>query len=318
MDELRLIDTFSGIGGFSYAAEKLVGGFKTVAFVECEPFCQKVLKKHWPHVEQFHDIRTYKPEPYSADVICGGFPCQDISLAGQGKGITKETRSGLFYELIRVIRLVRPKYIVLENVAAILNNGLGIVLGELAEAGFNCEWACIPASALGACHRRDRWWLVAYPQSNRDYRNATTMGQEIGQTSQQKFWPELECEITNIERNRRSTESSSKELFFAYSEGSERNGNETIEKHGKARTQEIFRDRNGGENTYTWRNTPHELKGDWREWSVKPVICRTPNGVPSGVDRAKRLKALGNSIVPQVAAIPLQRVLDLHNVTMCK
>jgi len=101
--------------------------------------------------------------------------------------------------------------------------------------------------------------------------------------------------------------------IIAYPKGSEGNGNETIEKYGKARTQEIFRDRNGGKNTYTWRNTPHELKGNWREWSIKPVICRDPNGVPSRVDRAKRLKALGNSIVPQVAAIPLKRVLDLAN-----
>ena len=129
MNELRLIDTFSGIGGFSYAAEKLVGGFKTVAFVECEPFCQKVLKKHWPHVEQFHDIRTYNPEPYSADVICGGFPCQSISNAGKREGITQTSESGLWYELYRVICLLRPRYVVLENVSAILSRGLGIVLG---------------------------------------------------------------------------------------------------------------------------------------------------------------------------------------------
>ena len=162
---LKIIDTFSGIGGFSYAAEKLVGGFATVAFVECEPYCQKILKKHWPNVPVYDDIKSYNPEPYSADVICGGFPCTDISTAGKGLGITKETRSGLFFELIRVIRLVRPRYIVLENVAAILNNGLGIVLAELAAAGFDCEYACIPASALGACHIRDRWWLVAYTSS---------------------------------------------------------------------------------------------------------------------------------------------------------
>ena len=119
---LKIIDTFSGIGGFSYAAEKLVGGFETIQFVECEPYAQKILKKHWPDIPIHDDIKTYNPEPYSADVVCGGFPCQDISTAGQGKGITEETRSGLFYELIRVIRLVRPRYIVLENVAAILNN----------------------------------------------------------------------------------------------------------------------------------------------------------------------------------------------------
>ena len=282
---LRLIDTFSGIGGFSYAAEKLVGGFKTVAFVECEPFCQKVLKKHWPHVEQFHDIRTYNPEPYSADVICGGFPCQSISNAGKREGITETSESGLWYELYRVICLLRPRYVVLENVSAILSKGLGIVLGNLAEAGYCCEYACIPATFIkGACHQRDRWWLVAYSTSVSD-------GSQI----------EIQARGNTFIRSSTTN-----------TEGSEGNGNETIEKYGKARTQEIFRDRNGGKNTYTWRNTPHELKGDWREWSIKPIICRTFNGVPSGVDRPKRLKALGNSIVPQVAAIPLQRVLDLH------
>lgn len=161
---LRLLDTFSGIGGFSYAAEHIVGGFETVAFVEREPYCQQILGKHWPDVPIYDDITTFNPKPYSADVICGGFPCQDISLAGKQAGIKEGTRSGLFYELMRVIRLVRPRYVVLENVAAILANGLDTVLAELAEAGFDAEWACIPASVVGACHRRDRWWLVAYPK----------------------------------------------------------------------------------------------------------------------------------------------------------
>jgi len=286
MDELRLIDTFSGIGGFSYAAEKLVGGFKTVAFVECEPFCQKVLKKHWPNVPIYEDIKSYRPEPYSAEVICGGFPCQSISNAGKREGITETSQSGLWYELYRVICLLQPQYVVLENVSAILSRGLGIVLGNLAEAGYNCEWCCIPATFIkGACHQRDRWWLVAYPSSVSD-------GSQI----------EIQARGDTV--TRRSTTNT---------KGSERNGNETIEKYCKARTQEIFRDRNGGKNTYTWRNTPHELKGDWREWSIKPVICRDSDGVPSGLDRTKRLKALGNSVVPQVAAIPLQRVLDLHH-----
>jgi len=169
---LKLIDTFSGIGGFSYAAEKLVGGFETVAFVECEPYCQKILKKHWPTVPIYDDIRTYKPEPYSASVVCGGFPCQDISTAGRGEGIKKDTRSGLFYELLRVIRLVRPRFIVLENVSAILNNGLDIVLGELYKTGlYECEWACFPASMVGACHQRDRWWAIAYPTSSGTWEN---------------------------------------------------------------------------------------------------------------------------------------------------
>ena len=184
MKKLKLLDTFAGIGGFSYAAEKIIGGFETTQFIEIEPYCQKVLKKHWPDVPIHDDIKTFTARPFQWDVICAGFPCQDISVAGLQKGITKESRSGLFYELMRVVRLVRPKFIVLENVAAILNNGLDIVLGELSEAGYDAEWSIISASSLGACHRRSRWWLVAYPNNNGhqrrkfETRNKITPGQD--------------------------------------------------------------------------------------------------------------------------------------------
>lgn len=172
---LRILDLFSGIGGFSLAA-RMVGGFETVQFVEREPYCRHVLRKHWPDVPIHDDICTFNPEPGSADVVCGGFPCTDISIAGKQAGIKVGTRSGLFYELMRVVRVVRPRYVVLENVAAIIGNGLDSVLGELAEAGMDAEWACIRASDLGAIHRRDRWWAVAYPVSDGSQRD---MPQEI-------------------------------------------------------------------------------------------------------------------------------------------
>ena len=119
---LRILDTFSGIGGFSLAAMWL-GGFETVQFVEVDPFCRRVLRKHWPDTPIHQDICNFRPKPGSADVIVGGFPCQDISNAGKQRGIKEGTRSGLFYELMRVIRLVRPQYVVLENVAAIRGAG---------------------------------------------------------------------------------------------------------------------------------------------------------------------------------------------------
>ena len=270
---LKIIDTFSGIGGFSYAAEKLVGGFETVAFIECEPYCQKILKKHWPNVPIYDDIKTYNPEPYSASVICSGFPCQDISVAGQGKGITKETRSGLFYELMRVIRLVRPKYIILENVAAILNNGLGIVLGELAEAGFDCEWACIPASALGACHQRDRWWLIAYSNNAR------------------------------LQEERPEQQTTGVEQYGKLGNVTHSNGERLQGLRREHELQERSRER-----TITWRNSGITLNPNWKRYESKPVLRRGDDGLSN---RVHRLKALGNSIVPQVAAIPLQRVLDM-------
>ena len=116
MKKLKMIDLFSGGGMFSYA-EKLVGGIETIQFCEIDSYCKKVLKKHWPLVPIHDDIRTYKPEPYSADIVVGGFPCQDLSCSGKRLGITKETRSGLFYELMRVVCVVRPKYVIMENVA---------------------------------------------------------------------------------------------------------------------------------------------------------------------------------------------------------
>lgn len=163
---LRLLDTFSGIGGFSLAASWL-GEYETVQFVEVDPFCRSVLRKHWPSVPIAHDICSFRPVPGFADVISAGFPCQDISTAGKQAGIKQGTRSGLFYELMRVVRVVQPKYVVLENVAAITSNGLDTVLAELAAAGFDAEWACIRASDVGARHHRDRWWAVAHSIGNR-------------------------------------------------------------------------------------------------------------------------------------------------------
>ena len=287
MDELRLIDTFSGIGGFSYAAETLVTGFKTVAFVECEPFCQKVLKKHWPDVPIYEDIKSYRPEPYSAEVICGGFPCQSISNAGKREGITETSQSGLWYELYRVICLLQPRYVVLENVSAILSNGLGIVLGNLAEAGYCCEYACIPASYVGACHQRDRWWLVAYSEG--DFCND-------GKFKNSKAKREKH-------RQSRGSDRILANPMFKGLQGL----------RGESELQESSKERE-----ISWRNGGITLEQNWKRYLSKPVLCRGNDGLPSWVDRAKRLKALGNSIVPQVAAIPLQRVLDLHNVTIRK
>ena len=262
---LRLLDTFSGIGGFSLAAEHLVGGYETVAFVEREPFCQSVLRKHWPNVPIYDDITTFTPERGSADVVCGGFPCQDISTAGKQAGIKEGTRSGLFYKLMRVICLVRPQFVILENVAAILANGLDTVLGELAQAGFDAEWACIPASAVGACHQRDRWWLVAYPQ-----------GQQCH-----------DREPANPERQTRATT----KLGDSY--GSDAADSRSTRLGRSQRPQ--------------WR-IAQQLCSDWGGYISQPVLRRGDDGLSNRVDR---LKALGNAVVPQVAAIPLQRVLDL-------
>ncbi|QDP64867.1 MAG: putative cytosine-specific methyltransferase [Prokaryotic dsDNA virus sp.] len=158
----RALDLFAGIGGFSLGLER-TGAIETVGFCEIEGLQQKILRKHWPEVPIYEDVKTANFEGLGpVDLVTAGFPCQDISLAGHGAGLTGE-RSGLFWYILRAVRMVgRPK-LLLENVAALLNRGMGEVLGAISEIGYDAEWHCIPASYLGAWHKRDRVWVLAYP-----------------------------------------------------------------------------------------------------------------------------------------------------------
>jgi DNA (cytosine-5)-methyltransferase 1 len=165
---MRVLDLFSGIGGFSLGLER--AGMTTVAFCEIEPYCRSVLRKHWPEVPIYEDIRTLtadvlERDGIAVDVICGGFPCQDISLAGKRGGIRSE-RSGLWFEYARLIGEIRPKFVIVENVAALLDNGMGDVLGTLSTLRYDAEWDIIPASAVGGLHRRERLWITAYPNTD--------------------------------------------------------------------------------------------------------------------------------------------------------
>ena len=166
MSMLRVLDLFSGIGGFSLGLER-TGGFETVAFCEIDPFCRRVLAKHWPNVRQFNDVTKLRGEDVGAvDVICGGFPCQDISWAGQGRGLHGE-RSGLWREFARLIGELRPKFALVENSAALLARGMGDLLADISLIGYDAEWHAISAADLGAPHSRERLWVVAYPQGGR-------------------------------------------------------------------------------------------------------------------------------------------------------
>jgi DNA (cytosine-5)-methyltransferase 1 len=291
IEPLKILDTFAGIGGFSYAAHELVGGFETTQFVEIDPFCQKVLKKHFPKVPCHDDIKTFTAYPGQYDVITGGFPCQDLSVAGRRAGITKESRSGLFYELIRVIRLVRPKFVIMENVAAILNNGLDIVLGELSEAGYDAEWSIISASSLGAAHRRSRWWCVAYTN---DYGSSSSSINEINDetdaSSQERSKETCKSEGSSKSSDSRAIQSST-DVANSNSEGLQR---------------KILSKMESG--IWSAKHT-RRLDPNWRSYVSKPILPRGSYGLSNRVDRTK---ALGNSIVPAVAAIPLQRVHDLY------
>src|SRR5438552_815022 len=149
---------FSGIGGFDLGFER--AGMRTSWMCEIDPFCRKVLKKHWPTIPCYQDITQLKNPP-KVDLLCGGFPCQDLSIAGKGRGLTG-SRSGLWFEFIRLIGDLQPRWIIVENVPGLKTKGLGRVLGEMAAFGYDAEWDCLPASAFGAPHQRDRLWIVAY------------------------------------------------------------------------------------------------------------------------------------------------------------
>jgi DNA (cytosine-5)-methyltransferase 1 len=165
---MRVLDLFSGIGGFSLGLER-TGGFETVAFCEIEAFPRAVLRKHWPDVPIYEDVRELtadrlRADGISVDVICGGFPCQDISEAGLRAGLDGE-RSGLWREIVRLAGELRPGLILVENVPELLSGNGGKwfarVLGDLAALGYDACWNCIQAADLGAAHIRDRVWIAA-------------------------------------------------------------------------------------------------------------------------------------------------------------
>jgi DNA (cytosine-5)-methyltransferase 1 len=167
MEKIPVLDLFSGIGGFSRGLEA-TGRFYAAAHCEIEKFPRRVLAKHWPEVPCYDDVRTLSAARLAADgisvaAICGGFPCQDISLAGAGAGLDGE-RSGLWSEIFRLVGEIEPRFAIVENVSALLGRGLDRVLRDLASIGYDAEWHCIPASYVGLRHIRDRIWIVAYPK----------------------------------------------------------------------------------------------------------------------------------------------------------
>lgn len=169
MTPLRLLDLFSGIGGFSLGLERS-GAFKTVAFCEIEPFPRRVLAKHWPEVPCYDDVRNLSAkilarDGIEVDAIAGGFPCQDISIANvKGRGLAGE-RSGLWFEYARLIGEIRPKFVIIENVAELLARGMGDVLGSLASVGYDAEWRVLRGIDVGLPFIGERVWIIASPSS---------------------------------------------------------------------------------------------------------------------------------------------------------
>ncbi len=287
---LKTLDLFSGIGGFSLGLER-TGGFKTVAFCEIEEFPRRVLAKHWPDVPIHRDVRELKAEHVGAvDVICGGFPCQDISTAGKGAGLAGE-RSGLWSEYARLVGELRPAYVIVENVAALLGRGLGTVLGDLAALGYDAEWHCIPASAVGATHRRDRLWIVAYPGSGQ-FEGELVGGENCGTPSRGEGGDAGEGQASHGKRLRLELGAGSASVAVGVGQGLE----------GRSLDRE-------GAGQWTAGQGVRSHPG---HWLPEPDVGRVAHGVPS---RVHRLRALGNAVVPQIPELIGRAILKAEGLT---
>jgi DNA (cytosine-5)-methyltransferase 1 len=294
---VKVLDLFSGIGGFSLGLER--AGMETIAFCEIEDYPRKILAKHWPDIPIAGDVRKlsynrktnqlfYKSKVIYVgrpiDVICGGFPCQDISVAGKQAGIDEGTRSGLWSECARLLREIRPEYAIFENVTALLSGERGKwfqrVLFDISEVGFDAEWHCISASELGAHHHRDRAWIVAYP--------AKTFGKRGGLSSG------IQKELT-IAHGRSDSGITSEILANPESRGQQ----------GSREFEQPINSKEAKD-----RQAVKSLDGCLGEiWKTEPGVGRVVDGVWQR-SYSHRLGALGNAVVPQIPELIARSILE--------
>ena len=268
---------FAGIGGLDLGLER--AGLVCKWQVEINDYANKVLEKHWPNVSRFRDVRKCgRDNLESVDLICGGFPCQDVSGAGKRAGLSGE-RSGLWSEFARILGEFRPRYALVENVSNLLSgeNGqwFGTVLADLAAIGFDAEWHCIPAAAIGAPHIRDRVFILAYPQVG---------GLERGSNGH------ILHSTPSAYRKGQSAGSGSRgcEGDVADADDAGLAQRQILRCNAAAQFEAIKR-------------------GSGSDWLSEPNVGRVVDGVPSRVDR---LRSLGNAVVPQVAEWIGRRIME--------
>lgn len=272
------LDLFSGIGGITKALE---GYVTPIAYCENDRYAQAVLLSRMasgelPRAPIADDVRSLcRGELPAIDIIYGGFPCQDISVAGRGVGLGGE-RSGLFFEVARLAGEIRPRFIFLENVPAIRSRGADIVVGEMARLGYDCRWITLSAAEVGANHRRERWWLLAHARSERS--------QASGPTEERH------------EIMQRALAGGKGDVADPTSQRVEGHGTAGIEVSGVP----IEKGLSGRDCAGTGAS----------HWSVEPNVCRVVDGLPFRVDR---LRALGNSVVPAQAREAFERLMGLKH-----
>jgi DNA (cytosine-5)-methyltransferase 1 len=310
--KLKLLDLFSGIGGFSLGLES-TGYFETIGFVEKDEFCQKVLKKNFNNIPIESEVRNVKGDRYKADIITGGFPCQPFSVAGKRRG-TEDDRY-LWDETIRVIRECKPRWFIGENVEGIINISEGKVLQQIQKdleaEGFEVQCVVIPASGIGAWHQRKRVWIIGCNLSNtnsrlsiRENKEIQTRGNTINSSSKDvsntnsfghRRWRSEGCsdrEWSFLPREQEGREVGSKAqrcddtTSNTNSKGSQRHG---VSTDLETEQRQVITERSI-EEQQTW-------------WEAQSKLCRTPDGISYELDkdRKNRIKSLGNSIVPLIA-----------------
>ena len=258
---------------------------------------------------------------HDVDIIAAGWPCQDISFAGRGDGLDGE-RSGLFFEVVRVVRQLRPKYVLLENVAALLNRGLDRVLGELAAIGYDAEWHCIPAAAVGAPHIRDRVFIIAYTASHgRRQGEQDNVGCNPRSEQGTQYRPGMLCQDAT----------DTQQMGRAAGRGIQRDQEQARKRRGEFATGSQDATVTSGPRLEEWNGTPRErphattTRGDW--WSIEPSVRELVDGVSGRLvryagrtsrgtpNRVAKLRCLGNAVVPQVAQYVGEMILNHHEQT---
>ncbi len=325
---MKTMHLFAGIGGGLLC--DLILGHKPIIAVEWDKYACRVLRERaadgwFPDLHVYEgDVRLFDPSEYTGRIhtLHAGFPCQDISNAGKQAGLGEGTRSGLYREVLRIADVVRPREIYLENVSAILSNGFGTVLGDLAALGYDAKWICIRASDVGANHQRDRWWLLA--RHVRDTEHTGLNAAEDGGSTTQRS----DNNPQGTQQTSESTGSSKQheELADSTSEGANRHAVGTEQKYALPRNSgEDVADttspgriinssegnQNGGKTKSYIRGMVDEfstgMDGCW--WEVEPEIGRVATDVK---ERVNKLKGLGNAQVPLQAAVAYKMLERLY------
>ena len=294
---LRVLDLFSGIGGFSLGLER-AGGFETVAFCEIDKFCQQVLAKHWPGVPIYDDVKKLNGGEFrgAVDVICGGFPCQPFSFAGKRGGAGDDR--ALWPEFARLIREIKPRWVLGENVPGIVTMGLDVVLSDLERLGYATEAFIIPACAVDAPHRRDRVWIIGNGNGKSEPVSAVdAKAQRLPVVANAGFG---RCSESNRWEGEQSggaeTERGSETIPDSCGIGPQRGGfTETRQRTGDALAGEAP------------TGSLSSGNADGYRWQPEPDVGRVANGVPN---RSHRLKSLGNAVVPQIPEIIGRAILE--------